>query len=52
MRRGPKHPTSKNAYQWEVLVHWKGYDDVTWEPLENLIDDVRDMVEDMVLDKW
>ena len=31
-------------------MHWKGYEDVTWEPLENLLNDVPDMVEDFTLD--
>ena len=35
-----------------MLVHWKGYDDITWEPLENLLGDVPEMVEDFVIDRW
>ena len=52
MRKGARHPRYPNAYQSKVLVHWKGYDDTTWEPLENLIQDVREMAEKLVLQKW
>ena len=51
-KAGQRHPNKPNAYQYEVLVHWKGYEDVTWEPLENIINDVPDMVEDFVIDRW
>ena len=52
VRRRKKHPNKQHAYAFELLVHWKGYDDVTWEPLENLINDVPDMIEDFMMDKW
>lgn len=45
------HPKSKhvpgkpNLRQFQILVHWKGYNDDTWEPFENLIEDVPDMVD-------
>ena len=35
-----------------MLVHWRGYDDITWEPLDNLMQDVPDMVEDFFIDTW
>lgn len=51
-RAGPKHPKESHAHQYELLVHWKGYDDITWEPLENLIHDVPDMVDQFVKQRW
>ena len=35
-----------------MLVHWRGYNDVTWEPLENLLVDVPDDVNDFFINKW
>lgn len=52
LRRGAKHPRKANAYQFVVQVHWKGFKDMTWEPLENLMNDVPEMVEKIVLDEW
>lgn len=51
-RAGSRHPKEAHAHQYELLVHWKGYDDITWEPLENLIHDVPDMVDDFVYARW
>lgn len=52
IRKCAKHPKQPNAFKYEVLVHWKGYDDVTWEPLENILSDVPDMVEDFLIDRF
>lgn len=51
-RVGSKHPTKPLACQYEVLVSWKGYSDITWEPLENLIHDVPEMVDEFLELKW
>lgn len=51
-KTGTKHPNRINAHQYELLVHWKGYSDITWEPLENLVCDVPDMVDDFVQQRF
>ena len=48
LEKRAKHPR-KDAHQYMVFVKWQGYDDDTWEPLENIIDDVPEMAETFLL---
>ena len=49
LERGKKHPLGTDAYAYKVWVNWQSYDENTLEPLENLIEDVRNMVEPFIL---
>ena len=49
LRKGDKHPRNNRAYTYEVHVEWQGYagieEEKTWEPLQNLFEDIPEMVE-------
>lgn len=52
------HPKTKHIIgkpdfrQYQLLVNWRGYDEDTWEPLENLFEDVPDLVDDFFERKY
>ena len=35
-----------------MKVHWQGYDDDTWEPLENMIRDVEEIAEEFFMKRY
>lgn len=51
IKKEAKHPF-KDAYIYKVHVYWQGFEDgdKTWEPLENLIADVPEMVKEFLRD--
>ena len=48
IRKTKKHGRVANMNMYEMLVRWEGFDSDgdTWEPLENLMSDVSQMVDD------
>ena len=55
LKKDKKHPTKGACHKYAVRVEWLGYEEseeqFSWEPLENMIDDVPDMAWPFILDK-